>query len=360
MGFLVSPRFDVAFFIASLGVPLLLWAGFAAGWLTGVAVYVIFQLAFNLPHNFQTWTLTALDPVDRARDGRRDLVALAVIVALFGGAMVLSPDGVYPWLRDGLIYWGYYHLVRQHYGFLALYQRKAGGAIPRWEQRLYPRLLDAICYLPLVVRWRDPSLMTIHAGGLDTWVRHPIVPPAVWIAALALFGAAVLFVVAHHVALLRRGGRVVLPRLLLFVSITIAFGLADLVAGDLIVAIAIVTAYHNLQYIGLVWFRTETRARLGLVDGNPFVAWLRDGRWLRYAACALAYGVVIFAPRALLRGVRLGELPLTAVVALHYVVDARLWKGQRQPRLAVELGLRPPSPSPSPPPAEAPRREAAA
>jgi len=353
-GFLVSPRFDVAFFLASVAVPMLLWAGFAAGWLTGVAVYALFQLVFNLPHNFQTWTLTALDPVDRARDGRRDLVALAVIVALFGGAMLLSPDDVYPWLRDGLIYWGYYHLVRQHYGFLALYQRKAGGAIPRWEQRLYPRLLEAICYLPLVVRFRDPSLMTIRAGGVETWVRHPVVPPAVWIAALALFAAAVLFVVGHHLVLLARGGRVVLPRLLLFLSITIAFGLADLVVGDLIVAIAIVTAYHNLQYIGLVWFRTETRARLGLVDGNLFVAWLRDGRWARYLACAFGYGVVILAPRVIFRGVRVAELPITAVVALHYVVDARLWKGQRQPRLGVELGLKPP---PSP---EAPRREAAA
>jgi hypothetical protein len=145
--------------------------------------------------------------------------------------------------------------------------------------------------------------------------------------------------------LLVRGGRVVLPRLLLFLSITIAFGLADLVVEDLIVAIAIVTAYHNLQYIGLVLHRTETRARLGLVDGNRFVAWLRDGRLARYLACAFAYGVIIFAPRALLRGVRLGELPLTAVVALHYVVDARLWKGARQPRLAVELGLKKPAPS---------------
>ena len=35
------------------------------------------------------------------------------------------------WVRDALIYWGYYHLVRQHYGFQRLYERKMGGVSER-------------------------------------------------------------------------------------------------------------------------------------------------------------------------------------------------------------------------------------
>src|SRR3954464_9958699 len=116
-GFIVSRRYDTTFFTASLALPLLLWAAFSFGLMTGVAVYATFQLAFNLPHNFQTWTLSVLDEEDRRKHGRRYAVALAVCVLVFALPMALSPDGVYPWVRDALIYWGYYHLVRQHYGF---------------------------------------------------------------------------------------------------------------------------------------------------------------------------------------------------------------------------------------------------
>src|SRR3954462_15012088 len=101
-GFIVSRRYDTTFFTASLAVPLALWAAFSFGWMTGVAVYATFQLAFNLPHNFQTWTLSVLDGEDRARNGRRYGIALAVCVLVFAVPMVLSPDGVYPWVRDAL------------------------------------------------------------------------------------------------------------------------------------------------------------------------------------------------------------------------------------------------------------------
>jgi hypothetical protein len=105
-GFIVSARYDTLFFTGSLLVPLGLWAAFSIGWMTGVAVYATFQLAFNLPHNFQTWTLSLLDEGDRAKNGRRYVIALAACILIFAVPMVLSPDGVYPWVRDALIYWG--------------------------------------------------------------------------------------------------------------------------------------------------------------------------------------------------------------------------------------------------------------
>src|SRR4051812_20736719 len=109
-GWIVSPLYDSLFFTGSLLVPALLWAGFQAGWLTGIAVFAIFQLAFNLPHNFQTWTLTLLDPIDRARNKRAYSIATLLVAIVFLAPVFLSPDVIFPWVRDLLLYWGYYHL----------------------------------------------------------------------------------------------------------------------------------------------------------------------------------------------------------------------------------------------------------
>ncbi|MBO6933485.1 MAG: hypothetical protein JJ863_00870 [Deltaproteobacteria bacterium] len=324
---IVSPGYDTAFFTASLLVPLTLWLGFSAGVLTGIAVYVLFQLLFNLPHNFQTWTMSVLDEGDRKKHGRRYLLAAVVCLAVLGVPMALSPDGVYPWVRDALIYWGYYHLVRQHYGFLRLYERKMGD-VPAKESRFYARYVDAICYLPLLVRFRDPELMTIRVGAVDAWIHHPVLPESAWVPILALWVAFVVAAVAHHLHLWRKGRRGLMPRALLLISVTLAFGLAVLVVQDIIVGIAVVTAYHNLQYLGLTWFHNRNRAAEPAEGdaSNSTIGWLRGGKVWLYLLFTMFYGVVIFAPRALIQGQRLAELPLAFVVAMHYYVDSRMWQ----------------------------------
>lgn len=338
-GWIVNPRYDTLFFTASLAVPLAMWAAFSAGLMTGVAVYVAFQLLFNLPHNFQTWTMSVLDEEDRAKNGRAYAVAAVVTLLVFAVPMVLSPDGVYPWVRDALIYWGYYHLVRQHYGFQRLYERKMGGVSDR-ESWWYGRFLDAVSYLPLLIRFRDPELMTIHAGTARAWIHHPVLPsPVVW-GLVALYAAVIAAAVIHHVWALAHGRKGMLPRALLLLSVTACFALAAVVISDLIVAIAIVTSFHNIQYLGLVWFHNKNRAASGDTRGNKPIAWLAGGHIALYAAVSIFYGIAIFAPRALFQTTRLGELPIAFVVAMHYFVDARLWKFKDYPKRGAWLLLR--------------------
>ncbi|MCB9610999.1 MAG: hypothetical protein H6722_00885 [Sandaracinus sp.] len=336
---IVSSRFDTLFFTASLAVPLLLWVGFEIGFLTGVAVYALFQLLFNLPHNFQTWTMSVLDAKDRATHGRRYVIAAIVCLAVLGLPMALSPTVVYPWVRDALIYWGYYHLVRQHYGFLRIYERKMGGVTPR-ESLFYARYLDAVCYLPLLVRFRDPELMTIHAGGIDVWIRHPVLPTLAWQGIAGVYALVVLAAVVHHVVLRAQGRQRLMPRALLLTSVTLAFALAGFVIREIIVAIAIVTAYHNLQYLGLTWFHNRNRARDAEASPNPVVAWLGSGRVWLWLLASFGYGLLILGPRALLRDVRLAELPLAFVVAMHYYVDSRMWRFPLYPERGKWLALR--------------------
>ncbi|MBL8952385.1 MAG: hypothetical protein JNK82_16515 [Myxococcaceae bacterium] len=338
-GWIVGPRYDTLFFTASLAVPMAMWAAFAHGLMTGVAVYVAFQLLFNLPHNFQTWTMSVLDEDDRAKNGRTYVVAAIVTLLVFGVPMIVSPDGVYPWVRDALIYWGYYHLVRQHYGFQRMYERKLGGVTDR-ESFWYGRYLDAVSYLPLLIRFRDPDLMTIQAGPARSWIHHPVLPAPAVTAVIALYAAVIAAAVVHHVVAYAKGRRGLLPRALLLASVTICFGLAAVVISDLIVAIAIVTAFHNLQYLGLVLFHNRNRAAQGDTRGNVPIAWLAGGRAALYAAVSLFYGIALFAPRALFQTTKLGELPIAFVVAMHYFVDARVWKFKDYPKRGVWLLLK--------------------
>lgn len=337
-GWIVSRGYDLAFFSGSLLVPAVLWAAFHLGFLTGVAVYVIFQLLFNMPHNFQTWTMTVLDREDRKKHGVRYAAALAVLLAAFGGAQVFSPTVVYPWLRDFLLYWGYYHLVKQHYGFQRLYERKMGGVPPR-ESFWIKRLLEAVSYLPLLLRFRDPSLMTISAGGVSFEMRHPTLGPAAIDAVFALWAATVTAAVGWHLWQAARGRKGLWPRALLLLSVTLAFGAAGL-EREVLVAVALLTTFHNLQYLGLTWFHNQTRAGAAATAGNPAVGWLASGNVARYVTVSMLYGVALFLPRLLAGRSRFAELPVTLIVALHYYVDGRVWRFDLYPERGRWLRLR--------------------
>lgn len=348
-GWIVSPRYDLVFFVGSLAAPLLLWAAFAMGFLTGVAVFAIFQLAFNMPHNFQTWTMSVFDADDRKKNGRRYLVALTGILAILSVPMILSPDGVYPFIRDALVYWGYYHLVRQHFGFQRLYERRmavAGSPAPPRESQLYARFLEVVSYAPLLLRFRDPDLMTIHVGDRAIWIRHPVLPQWLWQAIAAFYATVILAAIVHHAVAVARGRRHMAPRALLFAAVTLCFGLVGIVVKDIVVAIAIVTSFHNLQYLGLVWFHNRTRAEIADRESLPRgkngpIDLIRSRKVPVYAILTMLYGVVLILPIAVFQGNMLAELPINCVVALHYYVDSRLWRFGDYPQLARFLKMKP-------------------
>jgi hypothetical protein len=348
-GWIVSRGYDLTFFVGSLAAPLLLWAAFEYGFLTGVAVFAIFQLAFNMPHNFQTWTMSVFDADDRAKNGRRYAVALFVVLGALALPALLSPNGVYPLVRDALVYWGYYHLVRQHFGFQRLYERRmavAGSPASPRESQLYARFLEVVSYAPLLLRFRDPERMTIHVGERAIWVRHPILPPWLWHAIAAVYAAVIVAAIAHHVIAALRGRKHLAPRALLFAAVTLCFGLAGIVIKDIVVAIAIVTSFHNLQYLGLVWFHNRTRATLADKEGIPRgknrpIDLIRSGRVPVYILISALYGLVLIVPIALFPGNVLAELPINGMVALHYYVDARVWRFGDYPQLARFLKLKP-------------------
>jgi hypothetical protein len=181
--------------------------------------------------------------------------------------------------------------------------------------------------------------MTVHTPGGEVWIRHPSLPRSVIIGLFALYTIILLAAFIHHVWMIAQGRQNVLPRALLFLSVTIAFAAAALIQ-EIIVAIAVVTAFHNLQYIGLVWFHNRTRAERGAVEGNRSIDWIANRKTALYVVVSMIYGVFIIGPIALFPTAVWAQIPITLVVALHYYVDGRAWRFKEVPERALYLKLR--------------------
>jgi len=241
---------------------------------------------------------------------------------LIGPAFAMGGHRPFSWFLLFAYLWAYWHLVRQHYGFLALYRRKAGvtdaasGRLETallWAGSLYPYLRFSLS--PAYAR---SGLPVLAPDGLQPWHADVLFGPVIAVLALAVLlkgklgprHLLILVVTAFHIAV---------------------FALLD----DLLAITATLTIFHNLQYHRIVWQYEKGQGRVPA------------GGLLRYLALGVALGIAWYgarvlgaalAPSQLLRDVLLG---LGWGVAFHhYWVDGQIWKVRRDPKLAQALEVR--------------------
>ncbi|HYM25999.1 MAG TPA: hypothetical protein VEU08_22435, partial [Vicinamibacterales bacterium] len=120
---LVSRRFDLAWFFGGAVLSLLFLALWAGG-LPIVALWWVWLLAFDGPHIGAAFTRTYFDADEWRRRPGLLIVSLLTFaigpLALAANAVTQSDDPFLLYLAFATFY-GYYHVVRQHYGFVALY-----------------------------------------------------------------------------------------------------------------------------------------------------------------------------------------------------------------------------------------------
>jgi hypothetical protein len=191
---LITQRDDLIWFIGSVAASyLLLFANLTLGVSLAILVW-IWALGFDGPHVFGTVSRTYADTDEMSK--RRKLYLMSLLWFTVGPAMVLLGQlnflGTAMWGQVFFLFaslWAYYHLVKQHYGFMILYKKKnddlaeIDNTIDRafiFLGMTYP-LLHFMQYA-VVARERIP--FTTQTG------------PFAWLTSLVLFGfivAAVIF-----------------------------------------------------------------------------------------------------------------------------------------------------------------------
>lgn len=321
---IVSRRVDLVFIVASA----------AAGYfflLLNVAVGVpasflwwFWSIGFDGTHIFAMATRTYFDAEARRVQRRLLFGSLAVFFSL-GPIMVLAGQKALLALLVGV--WAYYHVIRQHYGFLVLYrvknQERSGMALDRL-------LLGVMTIAPPFHRFfiHHPAELGLPQRFALTWLELPL-----W----ALVGATALLYAAALLKRAREGAPAFnLPKLLLLGGIIplhwLTFRYMSWQA-----AVPTVTIVHNLQYHALVWFHNSNR----YVDDSR-------GRIPRALATHLAWYIgaaLVFSAAYRIPGHQLGRISDLAFGLFcgfgltHYYLDSRIWRVRTDPSLKQALKL---------------------
>src|ERR687895_1481208 len=152
---LISAREDLVWFIGSVVTSYALFALYVWGWVPLVPMVAAWAILVDAPHVFATFSRTYFDREERRDRGR--LLWWSLLFFAAGPLAVLAGLGFLFFFLAAL--WAYYHLVKQHYGFMVLYKKKnqdlaaADNALDR------AFILAAMAYPFVEFIARDPEAM---------------------------------------------------------------------------------------------------------------------------------------------------------------------------------------------------------
>ena len=117
LGWIISGRDDMVWFIGSVLASYLLLFIYVTGLVPLVPMVATWAILIDAPHVFGTFSRTYFDRAERRARKRLLLGSLAFF--LVGPLMVVAGAGLVFFFLAAL--WAYYHLIKQHYGFMVLY-----------------------------------------------------------------------------------------------------------------------------------------------------------------------------------------------------------------------------------------------
>jgi hypothetical protein len=303
---------------------LLLYAGFHV---PISLLWWFWSVGFDGTHIFATASRTYFDSEARRRNPALFYGSLAFFFSL-GPLMVLS--GWKGWLYLLVGVWAYYHVIRQHYGFMVLYKVKNRDLAP------IDNILDRVFLGVMLVFPPFQRFFIHHPEELGLPFRLPQMASLAWCIVVATLAA---YLVRQWIR--RRAGTPLdLPKLLLFTAVIplhwLTFAYMSWQA-----AVPTVTIVHNLQYHAIVWF--HNRNRYSGADARA-----RHGRIPAAVTRSLfAYVVVGLFFSALYRipGFAFGQTSDLAFGFFcgfgltHYYLDSRIWRVRHDPGLRAALRM---------------------
>ena len=341
---IVSPATDLLWFsFGGAAVAYLVWALWRFTHVPLLLIVAIWAIVFDETHGFATISRTYFDSEERAKRGRWLWASLAFFFAV-GPVLILA--GLGGWLELATYLWGYYHIFKQHYGFLMMYKKKNRDFDPV-DTRVDKLFFAVAFYYPFVTY----PLYSREAAQLLPFPIPPAAAAIFWNACGVAVIVVTLVYVARQIDKWRQGMAIDWPKQALFAAAIPINYLVFRSAMPLIGVYAAVTIFHNIQYHRLVWFYNQNK--YGHTAESPWkygLAELVNTRWLFYIACALVYAALFDALPRFVVAPAIGEGDanlrnqlifsfFAAPGLLHYWIDGHIWKVRRDPNLKQYLRL---------------------
>jgi uncharacterized membrane protein len=370
---IINAREDLVWFIGSVASSYLLLVLYVTGILPLIPMVAGWAILIDAPHVFGTFSRTYFDKSEWKT--RKRLMLGSLLFFVIGPTMVLLGVGFTFFFIAAL--WAYYHLVKQHYGFMVLYKKKNNdlapidNALDRWL------LMFAFNYPFIAFIADDPAAMARVPAVLRGGVKA--------VALLLLIGTIVLGVgwLLRQMQLAISRQPLNVPKYLLLLAAIPMHWIALMtpMPAKPIALVAILTIYHNLQYHRLIWFHNKkygagsagilpmNRLEPGLVPAGGTSAASKQQvegaarfgpaafisrRLIFYIAFGILFGVIYQGPRqylgylnlhtgdspaALSLPIQLGIAFLWGYAFIHYYLDSKIWRVRRDPAVGQALKM---------------------
>jgi hypothetical protein len=355
---IISAHDDLVWFIGSVLSSYLLLFLYVKGFVSLLVMAATWAILVDAPHVFGTFSRTYFDRTERKNRAR----------LLWGSLLFFAVGPLLVWAGAGFVFffvaalWAYYHLVKQHYGFMVLYKKKNGdlAKVDNALDRLF--LLFAFNYPFVEFIARDPEAMARVPAALRGGVNG--LSTILFIATVVL-GFAWL---ARQVQRALVGEPLNVPKYLLLAAAIPMHWIVLLtpMPHKPIAIVAILTIYHNLQYHRLIWFHNKKYNRMAgsrvqdkegsdSDQTNYGAASLISRHVAYYIAFGVLFGIIYQGPRQLLGYVsfqnanagvteqplliQLGISFLWGYAFIHYYLDSKIWRVRRDASVGKALNM---------------------
>src|SRR5882762_5207187 len=290
---IISARDDLVWFIGSVITSYALLILYVSGIVPLLPLVAAWAILIDAPHVFGTFSRTYFDRTERQNRAR--LLWGSLLFFVVGPVMVIAGAGFVFFFVAAL--WAYYHLVKQHYGFMVLYKKKNGDLAPVDNALDRLLLLFAFNYPFVAFIARDPTAMARVPRLLQSSVNG---------LALLLFAGTIVLGLAWLARQIQRailGEPLDVPKYLLLAAAVPMHWVVLLtpMPNKPIAIVAILTIYHNLQYHRLIWFHNKKYAtgKAASQDRQQKygAAQLISRRLLFYIAFGILFGLIYQGPR---------------------------------------------------------------
>jgi uncharacterized membrane protein len=334
---IIGARDDLVWFIGSVASSYLLFALYVTGLVPLVPMMLAWAILVDAPHVFGTFSRTYFDRAERS--ARKRLLWGSLAFFAIGPVMVLAGFGLIFFFVAAL--WAYYHLVKQHYGFMVLYKKKNDDLAPTDNALDRLLLLVALTYPFVAFVPRDPETLTKVPPalvGVFTQLARVLLAATIIVALVWL---------ARQAQRAWQGRPLDVPKYLLLAAAVPMHWVVLLtpMPHKPVAIVAMLTVYHNLQYHRLIWFHNqkyrgaESHTRHGAAE---FIS----RRLLYYLACGVLFGLWYQLPRRLVE-MHSGRTMMTEMLAaffwgyafIHYHLDAHIWRVRRDPSVGKALRM---------------------